>query len=154
MPPVKGAQRGSNRGNKGGSGKDDEAKPSRMMKIQNSSHGGKAVKQHSPHQIWYAGSGNVRAVWDGLVVADEEEAEKAMRKLTRWVLSLWRMTGSVFSFFQLFVFGFFFPRKSHPLRSPFLSMFPIAVTSNLRASWRHLKSRASTSSTLRSSRRF
>ena len=131
---MKGAQRGSNRGNKGGSGKDDEAKPSRMMKIQNSSHGGKAVKQHSPHQIWYAGSGNVRAVWDGLVVADEEEAEKAMRKLTRWVLSLWRMTGSVFSFFQLFVFGFFFPRKSHPLRSPFLSMFPIAVTSNLRAS--------------------
>jgi hypothetical protein len=44
---------------------------------------GKTVKQHSPHQIWYAGSGNVRAVWDGLVVADEEEAEKAMRKLTR-----------------------------------------------------------------------
>ena len=78
LPPVKGARRGSKNG-----GKDKEMQPSRMIKIQNSSHGGKAVKQHSPHQIWYAGSGNVRAVWDGLVVADEEEAEKAMRKLTR-----------------------------------------------------------------------
>jgi hypothetical protein len=78
LPPVKGARRGSKKGSK-----NDEMQPSRMIKIQNSSHGGKAVKQHSPHQIWYAGSGNVRAVWDGLVVADEEEAEKAMRKLTR-----------------------------------------------------------------------
>ena len=62
-----------------------------MMKIGVNLGPGKAVKQHSPHQIWYAGSGNVRAVWDGLVVADEEEAEKAMRKLT----SDFKLTGEL-----------------------------------------------------------
>jgi hypothetical protein len=55
------------------------AKPSSMMKIK---YGGGAKKTHNPVQIWFAGAGNVRAVWDGLVVTDEEEAQSAMQKLT------------------------------------------------------------------------
>ena len=78
LPPISGNKKG-----KGGRTDNPSDQPSRMMKIGVNLGPGKTVKQHSPHQIWYAGSGNVRAVWDGLVVADEEEAEKAMRKLTR-----------------------------------------------------------------------
>ncbi len=55
------------------------AKPSSMMKIK---YGGAAKKTHNPVQIWFAGAGNVRAVWDGLVVTTEEEAQSAMQKLT------------------------------------------------------------------------
>ena len=81
LPPIK----------KGGKTENPSNQPSRMMKISMNLGPGKAVKQNSPHQIWYAGSGNVRAVWDGLVVADEEEAEKAMRKLT----SDFKLTGEL-----------------------------------------------------------
>ena len=49
------------------------------MKIK---YGGSAKKTHNPVQIWFAGAGNVRAVWDGLVVTMEEEAQTAMQKLT------------------------------------------------------------------------
>lgn len=56
-----------------------EAKPNTMMQIK---YGGSAKKTHNPTQIWFAGAGNVRAVWDGLTVTSEEEAENAMQKLT------------------------------------------------------------------------
>ena len=56
-----------------------EVKPSTMMQIK---YGGAAKKSHNPTQIWFAGAGNVRAVWDGLVVTNEEEAARAMQKLT------------------------------------------------------------------------
>ena len=72
---------------RGGNEKSMEERPSAMMKIQNrpgKGPDGKVVTKHSPTQIWYAGTGNVRAVWDGLCVADEEEAEQAMRKISRY----------------------------------------------------------------------
>ena len=56
-----------------------QGKPSSMMKLTTGSSTG---KKHTPHPIWFSGSGNVRAVWDGLVVADEEDAQRAMQRLT------------------------------------------------------------------------